>query len=383
MKPDDGNKEIIKTTDELNKVPESDESVPLKRDEEVKNDQTTAAEVESNIESNIDKTQKVQRSERVSVMQDVKEIEDPIAKNGYEMLMKVLESTKCGEKSLSSVVKIDEICTMLDNLRPIFLSQPSCVELETPINICGDLHGQYGDLLRIFDKIGFPHRTNYLFLGDYVDRGKHNIETILLLFSYKMILPNHFFLLRGNHESPSINRVYGFLEECVRRFKNVKVWNAFQDTFATMPLSGLVADRILCMHGGLSPKLKSVEQLRRLKRPLYQPENGTLEIDILWSDPSTFSKGWAPNQRGVSFVYGPEACRKTCDELNVDLVCRAHQVVQDGYEFFANRRLVTIFSAPYYCGQFDNAAAAMTVSEDLLCSFVILRPRKKKIRKKL
>ncbi|MFH4976300.1 hypothetical protein AB6A40_003009 [Gnathostoma spinigerum] len=143
-----------------------------------------------------------------------------------------------------------------------------------------------------------------------------------------------------------------------------------------MPLSGLIANRILCMHGGLSPLLTDIEQLRQIKRPL-DPPNPSLALDLLWSDPDKWTVGWAQNSRGVSYVFGEDVLKSLCEKLEIDLVARAHQVVQDGYEFFADRRLVTIFSAPHYCGQFDNAAASMRVTEDLSCDFKVYRPATK------
>uniref|UniRef100_A0A8R1HMH4 Serine/threonine-protein phosphatase n=1 Tax=Caenorhabditis japonica TaxID=281687 RepID=A0A8R1HMH4_CAEJA len=214
-------------------------------------------------------------------------------------------------------------------------------------------------------------RANYLFLGDYVDRGKHCLETIILLLSYKISFPEHFFLLRGNHECPMINKQYGFYDECMRRYKAQSVWDAFQSVFSWMPLTAIVNRRVLCMHGGISPKLTSLDLLRQFKRPNYQPDSPSIEIDILWSDPSNFHKGWASNSRGVSYVFGGDVLRRILDDLNIDLVVRAHQVVQDGYEFFAGRRLVTIFSAPFYCGQFDNAAAVLCINKESVCHFKV------------
>ncbi|XP_014677248.1 PREDICTED: serine/threonine-protein phosphatase PP1-alpha catalytic subunit-like [Priapulus caudatus] len=159
---------------------------------------------------------------------------------------------------------------------------------------------QYEDLLRHFDKCGYPPDVNYLFLGDYVDRGKRSLETICLVLAYKIKYPNNIFLLRGNHECASINRIYGFYDECKRRY-NIKLWKTFTDCFNCLPIAALVEGTILCMHGGLSPDLQSLEQL------------------------------------------------------------------------------VTLFSAPNYCGEFDNAGGAMIVSEDLTCSFSILPPDKGKV----
>uniref|UniRef100_A0A8W8K806 Serine/threonine-protein phosphatase n=1 Tax=Magallana gigas TaxID=29159 RepID=A0A8W8K806_MAGGI len=193
--------------------------------------------------------------------------------------------------------------------REIFLSQPILLELEAPLKICGDIHGQYYDLLRLFEYGGFPPESNYLFLGDYVDRGKQSLETICLLLAYKIKYPENFFLLRGNHECASINRIYG---------------------------------------------------------------------DLLWSDPDKETMGWGENDRGVSFTFGAEVVAKFLHKHDLDLICRAHQVVEDGYEFFAKRQLVTLFSAPNYCGEFDNAGAMMSVDETLMCSFQILKPADKK-----
>ncbi|VDQ11222.1 unnamed protein product [Trichobilharzia regenti] len=238
--------------------------------------------------------------------------------------------------------------------REIFLRQPILLELEAPLKICGDIHGQYYDLLRLFEYGGFPPDANYLFLGDYVDRGKQSLETICLLLAYKIKYPENFFLLRGNHECASINRIYGFYDE-----------------FA------IVDEKIFCCHGGLSPDLHSMEQIRRIMRPTDVPEQGLL-CDLLWSDPDKDITGWGENDRGVSYTFGADIVTKFLHSHELDLICRAHQVVEDGYEFFAKRQLVTLFSAPNYCGEFDNAGAMMSVDETLTCSFQILKPADKK-----
>ncbi|KAL0390355.1 UNVERIFIED_CONTAM: Serine/threonine-protein phosphatase PP1 isozyme 2 [Sesamum calycinum] len=254
----------------------------------------------------------------------------------------------------------NEIRALCTTAREIFLSQPNLLELEAPIKICesvcpslepveiikhGDIHGQYGDLLRLFEYGGFPPEANYLFLGDYVDRGKQSLETICLLLAYKIKYPENFFLLRGNHECASINRIYGFYDECKRRF-NVRLWKVFTDCFNCLPVAALIDDKILCMHGGLSPDLTNLDQIRSLPRPTDIPDTDKVAEFLMQHD--------------------------------MDLVCRAHQVVEDGYEFFAERQLVTIFSAPNYCGEFDNAGAMMSVDESLMCSFQILKPTDKK-----
>ena len=150
--------------------------------------------------------------------------------------------------------------------RDIFMSQPMLLEVSAPINICGDTHGQYADLLRLFEMGGLPPNSNYLFLGDYVDRAKQSIEVIALVLCYKIKYPEKFFLLRGNHECASLNRIYGFYDECKRRY-SVKLWRIFADCFNCMPIAAVVEDKIFCMHGGLSPDLERLGQIFDVERP--------------------------------------------------------------------------------------------------------------------
>merc|ERR1711920_512092 len=132
-----------------------------------------------------------------------------------------------------------------------------------------------------------------------------------------------------------------------------------------------------CVHGGPSPEMTSLEQASRLVRPTDVPDTGMI-CDFLWADPDKDISGWAENDRGVSFIFGPDVVHKFCKKFDFDLIVRAHQVVEDGYEFFANRQLITVFSAPNYCGEFDNAGAMLTVDETLMCSFKVLKPVSKK-----
>ena len=252
------------------------------------------------------------------------------------------------------------------------MRQPVFLELESPISILGDIHGQYSDLLRLFEYGGYPPKSNYLFLGDYVDRGKQSIETISLLMSYKIKYPENFFLLRGNHEAEIVNRLYGFYDECRRRY-SIKLWKQFTEMFNLMPVAALIDDNIFFFHGGLSPEMKSIEQLYDIQRPTDVPNSGLL-CDILWSDPSPDVEKWGENERGVSFVFSKEVVQQFLDDNCLDLVCRAHQVVEDGYEFFADQTLVTVFSAPDYCGEYSNCASMMIVDDKLMCSFKVLKP---------
>lgn len=269
--------------------------------------------------------------------------------------------------------ELTNICMMS---RELFLSQPVYLELVAPIRICGDTHGQFYDLLRIFETGKLPPEDNYLFLGDYVDRGKYSVETITLLLVFKLLYPQNIYLLRGNHECASINRIYGFYDDCKRRWSvgGVKMWKTFGDCFNCLPIAATVNDRVFCCHGGISPHLSSMDQIRQIIRPTDIPDTGFL-CDLLWSDPDKNAQNWGENDRGVSYVFGTRPVHEFCQKYDFDLVCRAHQVVEDGYEFFAEQKLVTVFSAPNYCGDNDNAAAILNIDENLLSSFTIVKPQ--------
>nr|XP_057903622.1 serine/threonine-protein phosphatase PP1-alpha catalytic subunit-like [Doryrhamphus excisus] len=240
--------------------------------------------------------------------------------NVDEIIGKLL-SLKNNRTGKNANLRESEILYLCEKSKEIFMNQSMLLKIQSPIKICGDIHGQYRDLLNLF-KIKYPKNIH---------------------------------LLRGNHESASINKIYGFFDECKRRF-SIKIWKYFTDTFNCLPISAIISDRILCMHGGISPSLKNLKQIENISRPTEIPDDGLL-CDLLWSDPEKNIKGWGENDRGVSITFGSDVLTNFLEETDLDLICRAHQVVDEGYEFFADQRLVTVFSAPNYCGEFDNAGS--------------------------
>ena len=167
------------------------------------------------------------------------------------------------------------------------------------------------------------------------------------------------------------------LKDILTNRYSIKLWKIFSDCFNCLPVAAVVEDRILCMHGGLSPELTNLDQIKKVERPSEIPDKG-LVCDMLWSDPDATSNGWGENERGVSFVFGKDILSKFLKSQNLDLICRGHQVVEDGYEFFNNRQLVTLFSAPNYCDEFDNSAGIMIINKQLQCSFKVLQPHDQK-----
>lgn len=290
--------------------------------------------------------------------------------DAIEKLLKIGETRYYKSRDFSfSSWEIQLICI---HAREIFLNQPSLLRLQAPIKVVGDVHGQFTDLLRILKLSGVPPETNYLFLGDYVDRGKQSLETILLLLCYKIKYRDNFFMLRGNHESANVTRMYGFFDECKRRTSS-KTWKMFIDVFNTLPFAAIIQDRIFCVHGGISPELKSLKQIENIVRPTDIPEEGLI-TDVLWSDPDSQVTDWSLNDRGVSYTFGKKNVLDFCSQFKFDLIIRGHMVVEDGYEFFAKKKVVTIFSAPNYCGEFNNWGAVMSVTTGLMCSFELLKP---------
>ena len=253
--------------------------------------------------------------------------------------------------------------------RDAFMAAPTFLEVQAPVTVVGDVHGQIQDLLGMLHACGPPATARYLFTGDYVDRGRSSLECICLLLAYYLRYPGQVTLLRGNHECAAINRIYGFYDECKRRY-NIKLWKGFADVFNCMPLSAIVEGRMLCMHGGLSPDLKSLELLKNIIRPTDVPDTG-LVCDLLWADPSTDLSGWGESDRGVSYCFGADVVKTFLQKHDLDLIVRGHQIIEDGYQFFADRGLVTIFSAPNYLGDFENTAAVLRVDADLVCSFTM------------
>jgi len=261
-----------------------------------------------------------------------------------EYITRLIDAAYAGKVTKGVCLTIAEIAAICLQAQKVFLSQPALLELDAPVKIVGDIRGQYPDLIRLFEMSGIPPNENFLFLGNYVNRGKQSLETILLLLCYKLKYPENFFLLRGKQECAIVTRVYGFYDECKRRC-NIKTWQTFIDTFNTLPFAAIVAEKIFCVHGGLSPSLSHMDDIRNIARPTDVPNYGLLK-DLLWSDPAEINYDWEVNERGDSYCFGKKVITQFLERYNFDLVCRADMVVEDGYEFFNDRILVTVFSAP-------------------------------------
>lgn len=251
----------------------------------------------------------------------------------------------------------------LTSLARDVLSEESNVQpVPAPVTVCGDIHGQFHDLMELFKIGGLSPDTNYLFMGDYVDRGYYSVETVTLLVCLKVRFKERVFIIRGNHESRQITQVYGFYDECQRKYGNPEVWRYFTDLFDYMPLTALINEEIFCLHGGLSPSIDTLENIRNLDRVQEVPHEGPM-CDLLWSDPDD-REGWGISPRGAGYTFGQDISEQFKHVNGIRLIARAHQLVMEGFNWSHDKNVVTIFSAPNYCYRCGNQAAIMEVDED-------------------
>ncbi|PPR86365.1 hypothetical protein GOBAR_AA34332 [Gossypium barbadense] len=261
--------------------------------------------------------------------------------------------------------EVGELCYAAEQL---FMQEPTVLQLKAPVKVFGDLHGQFGDLMRLFDEYGFPSTAgdityiDYLFLGDYIE------------------YPENVHLIRGNHEAADINALFGFRIECIERMgenDGIWAWTRFNQLFNYLPLAALIEKKIICMHGGIGRSIHSVEQIEKLERPITMDAGSIILMDLLWSDPTENDsiEGLRPNARGPGLVtFGPDRVTDFCKKNKLQLIIRAHECVMDGFERFAQGQLITLFSATNYCGTANNAGAILVVGRGLVIVPKLIHP---------
>jgi len=287
--------------------------------------------------------------------------------------------------------KPEKICELARECLKVIEAQPMVITVKSPVKIFGDIHGQYHDMMRFFDLWRGPTETSnggdidsydYLFLGDYVDRGSHSLETICLLMALKIKYPHQIHLLRGNHEDKWINVAFGFSEECTERLNEnpespTSVFHTINTVFDYLPLAAVIDGKILCLHGGIGSSVNTIDDIRRLPRPLdvihevSTPEQ-QMVVDILWSDPTENDEETGvhvntirdPGSTGSITRYGPDRVEQFLKQNNLKMIIRGHECVMDGFERFAKGNLITVFSATDYCGRYKNAGAILVLQKN-------------------
>ncbi|KAI3996895.1 hypothetical protein MKX01_021171 [Papaver californicum] len=289
-----------------------------------------------------------------------------------------VEPQYTGARIEGEVVTLDFVKKMLDDFknqkslhrryayqivlqtREMLRALPSLVDISIAegkhFTVCGDVHGQFYDLLNIFELNGLPSKDNpYLFNGDFVDRGSFSLEVILTLFAFKCMSPSGIHLARGNHESKNMNKIYGFEGEVKSKLSEAFI-ELFAEVFCCLPLAHVLNGKVFIVHGGLfSVDGVKLSDIRKIDRFCEPPEEG-LMCELLWSDPQPLP-GRGPSKRGVGLSFGGDVTKRFLQENNLDLVVRSHEVKDEGYEIEHDGKLITVFSAPNYCDQMGNKGA--------------------------
>ncbi|KAK8453428.1 hypothetical protein SEVIR_5G281800v4 [Setaria viridis] len=218
--------------------------------------------------------------------------------------------------------------------------------------------------MKLFATGGHVPETNYIFMGDFVDRGFNSLEVFTILLLLKARYPAHITLLRGNHESRQLTQVYGFYDECQRKYGNANAWRYCTDVFDYLTLSAIINGQVLCVHGGLSPDVRTIDQIRTIDRNCEIPHEGPF-CDLMWSDPEEIET-WAVSPRGAGWLFGSRVTAEFNFVNGIELVCRAHQLVQEGLKYmFQEKGLVTVWSAPNYCYRCGNVASILSFDEKM------------------
>ncbi|KAL2461830.1 Protein FAR1-RELATED SEQUENCE [Abeliophyllum distichum] len=240
----------------------------------------------------------------------------------------------------------DELQLLCEYVKEILIEESNVQPVNSPVTVCGDIHGQFHDLMKLFQTGGHVPETNYIFMGDFVDRGYNSLEVFTILLLLKARYPANITLLRGNHESRQLTQVYGFYDECQRKYGNANAWRYFVCT------------------GGLSPDIRTIDQIRVIERNCEIPHEGPF-CDLMWSDPEDIET-WAVSPRGAGWLFGSRVTSEFNHINKLDLVCRAHQLVQEGLKYmFQDKGLVTVWSAPNYCYRCGNVASILSFNENM------------------
>lgn len=269
------------------------------------------------------------------------------------------------EKTIAKKYAYQIVMDMIELLRTL----DTLVDIEIPeggeITVCGDVHGQFYDLLNIFELNGTPSETNpYLFNGDFVDRGSFSLEVILTLFSWKLAFPRHLNLARGNHETRNMNKLYGFEGEITKKYDE-DLYQLFCEAFCLLPLCHVIQSKVFVVHGGLfSRDGVTLDEIRRVNRECEPPDEG-LMTEMLWSDPQP-GRGRTPSKRGVGVAFGQDVTENFLRTNDLKMVIRSHEMKEEGYQVEHSGKLVTVFSAPNYCDQMGNKGAFIRLDAETL-----------------
>jgi len=249
-----------------------------------------------------------------------------------------------------------DVSSIISQAIDVFKPESILLRIEANIVVVGDIHGNVDELIRLFEQNGYPPKTNYLFLGDYVDRGRFGVEVVILLFCLKIRFPNSIYLLRGNHEIEHISKYYGFYDEVISKYSD-DLFYSFQKAFHQLPIAAVVNKKTFCVHGGISPQLLELRSFEALRKPINIDYPSVFQ-DMLWSDPRNNEIDFVSNERGCGICFNNSALTRFLEDNSLQMLIRSHEMCEKGfvYPFDDSKNCITIFSSPNYCGRKNTAA---------------------------
>jgi len=272
------------------------------------------------------------------------------------------------QEEVPSLSDVELVCRLSYD---ILNGEKNVIRVKSPVTLCGDVHGDFEDVLEIFEIFGEPPEGRYAFLGDYVDRGPNSVQTFILLLCYKIKYPSDFYLIRGNHETSSLNQYFGFCDEVLSRYSNFNAWKCFLEVFNVLPVAVLVDDNIIGVHGGLSSRIKTIDELECINRKLDDPTQPPYN-DILWNDPYE-GLGFSTSARDGCYLWGSDVTEEFLNRNSLKMVVRGHQSV-DGFTFNHNNQVLTVFSAPCYHSTIKEGSVLEVISPEKM-QITSFRPR--------
>jgi protein phosphatase len=257
---------------------------------------------------------------------------------------------------IASLPPPEQILEQISQCRELFAAEPSLLDLHGSFVVVGDIHGNVTDLVRIFERMGYPPDAKYVVIGDFVDRGPNSVEVMLLLFALKLLFKDDIFLVRGNHECDSLCRSFGFKGECEMKLGSA-VYTNFIECFAFLPFAARINGKVLCVHGGIGPEVPNLEAIEGLCRPMRSYDSPVSNA-LVWSDPRAEVTGFTPSDRGLGSFYNSEVLEHFLSAHGLSLLIRGHEFCPDGYDrpFGVDGKCITVFSSSDYCGAGNSAA---------------------------
>ncbi|KAJ3444557.1 serine/threonine-protein phosphatase 6 catalytic subunit [Anaeramoeba flamelloides] len=262
-------------------------------------------------------------------------------------------------------LETNDLKLLLEKGVELLKSEPNIVQVTAPVAIVGDVHGQFYDLLKIFEINGDVGDKKYIFLGDYVNRGTFSILSFGYLLALKIKFPDQIIMLRGNHECRSLCEVYGLKNEIERVYSNTDPLDWLIETFCTLPLGAIINNSIFCIHGGISELIETITDIETIDRFREVPKSGKF-TDLLWSDPTEEVQLYKESPRGAGVLFGKKVLNQFLEKSNLTSIVRSHMMTEEGYKYhFGEEKCLTLFSCPKYCYYGTNFGAVLNIDKDL------------------